>query len=140
MGTNCAPILADSFLYTYDADFIQGPLKKNEKKLSRSFNFTFRYIDDVLSLNNSRFGDFFGRIYPIELEIKDTIDTATSAPYLDLRLEIDSEGHLRTKFYDKGDDFNFPIVKGVGMIRAEIGLKNRQILNETYSFRCFLIL
>jgi hypothetical protein len=22
------------------------------------FNFTFRYIDDVLSLNNSRFGDF----------------------------------------------------------------------------------
>ncbi len=32
------------------------------------------------------------------------------------------------------------IYKGVGMIRAEIGLKNRQIINETYSFRCFLIL
>jgi hypothetical protein len=29
--------------------------------------------------------------------------------------------------------------KGVDMIRAEIGLKNRQIINETYSFRCFLI-
>jgi hypothetical protein len=29
---------------------------------------------------------------------------------------------------------------GVGMIREEIGLKNRQIINETYSFRCFLIL
>ena len=28
-------------------------------------------IDDVLSLNNSRFGDFVVRIYPIELEIKD---------------------------------------------------------------------
>jgi hypothetical protein len=28
----------------------------------------------------------------------------------------------------------------VGMIRAEIGLKNRQIINETYSFRYFLIL
>ena len=42
MGTNCAPILADSFLYTYDADFIQGPLKKSEKKLVQSFNFTFR--------------------------------------------------------------------------------------------------
>jgi hypothetical protein len=24
--------------------------------------FTFRYIDDVLSLNNSRFGDFVDRI------------------------------------------------------------------------------
>jgi hypothetical protein len=36
----------------------QGLLKKNEKKLARSFNFTFRYINDVLSLNNSRFGKF----------------------------------------------------------------------------------
>jgi hypothetical protein len=81
-----------------------------EKKLARSFNFTFRYIDAVLSLNNSRFGDFVDRIYPIELEIKDTTDTGTSALYLDIHLEIDSEGRLRTKFYDKRDDFNVPIV------------------------------
>jgi hypothetical protein len=91
MGTNCAPLLADLFLYSYEADFIQGFLKKNENKLSRSFNFTFRYIDDVLSLNNSRFGDFVDRIYPIKLEIKDTTDTDTSASYLDLHIEIDSE-------------------------------------------------
>jgi hypothetical protein len=97
-------------LYTYEADFIQGPLKKNEKKLAWSFNFTFRYIDDVLSLNNFRFGDFVDRIYPIELEIKDTTDTDTSASYLDLHLEIDNEGRLRTTPYDKRDDFNFPIV------------------------------
>jgi hypothetical protein len=50
-------------------DFIQGLFKKNEKKLTLSFNFTFRYIYDVLSLDNSRFGDFIDRIYPIELEI-----------------------------------------------------------------------
>ena len=110
MGTNCAPLLADLFLYSYEADFIQGPLKKKEKKLARSFNFTVRYIDDVLSLNNSRFGDFIDRIYPIELEIKDTTDTDRSASYLDLHLEIDSEGRLRTKLYDKRDYFNFPIV------------------------------
>ena len=85
-------------------------LKKNEKKLARSFNFTFRYIDYVLSLNNSRFGDFVDRIYPIELEIKDTTDTDRSASYLDLHLEIDSEVRLRTKLYDKKDYFNFPIM------------------------------
>jgi hypothetical protein len=34
MGTNCAPLLADLFLYSYEADFIQGLLKKNEKKLA----------------------------------------------------------------------------------------------------------
>ena len=32
-----------------------------------------------------------------------------SASYLDLHLEIDNEGRLRTKLYDKRDDFNFPI-------------------------------
>jgi hypothetical protein len=97
-------------LNTYETDFIQSLLKKNEKKLARSFNFTFRYIDDVLSLNNSRICDFVDRIYLIEVEIKDTTDTDRSASYLDLHLKIDSEGRLRTKLYDKRDDFNFPIV------------------------------
>jgi hypothetical protein len=62
MGTNYAPLLADLFLYSYEADFIQGLLKKSEEKLTRSFNFTFRSIVDVLSLNNFRFGDFVHRM------------------------------------------------------------------------------
>jgi hypothetical protein len=41
---------------------------------------------------------------------KDTTDTDRSASYLDLHLEIDREGRLRAKLYDKIDDFNFPIV------------------------------
>jgi hypothetical protein len=49
-------------------------------------------IDDVLSLNNSRFGDFVDRIYSIELEIKDTTDTDRSASYLDLRFESTVRG------------------------------------------------
>jgi hypothetical protein len=64
----------------------------------------------VLSLSNSRFGDFVDRIYSIELEIKDTTDTDRSASNLDLHLEIDSEGRLKTKLYDKRDDLNFPIM------------------------------
>ena len=107
---NCAPHLADLLLYSYEADFIPVLLSKSERKVTRSFNYTFRYIDDVLSLNNSRLGDIVDRIYPIELEIKDTTDTDRSASYLDLHLTIDSEGQLRTKFNDKRDDFNFPIV------------------------------
>ena len=110
MGTNCAPLLADLFLYYYEADFMQELLRKKDKKLAISFNSTFRYIDDVLSLINSKFGDYVDRIYPIELEIKDTTDTVKSASYLDLHLEIDNEGRLKTKLYDKRDDFSFPIV------------------------------
>ena len=65
----------------------------------------FRYTDDVLSQNN-----FVDRIYPIEPEEKDTADTDMSTSYLDLQLEIDSEERLRTKLYDKRDDFNILIV------------------------------
>ena len=83
MGTNCAPLLAELFLYSYEADLIHGVSQEKRKEASRSFNFTFRYIADVLSLNNSRFGDFVHRIYPIELEIKDNTDTDRSASYLD---------------------------------------------------------
>ena len=68
---------------------------------SKQYPVTFRYIDDVLSLNNSKFGDYVERVYPIELAIKDTTDTVKSASYLDLHLEIDNEGRLKTKPYDK---------------------------------------
>ena len=54
--------------------------------------------------------DLKHRIYPIGLEIKDTTDTDRTASYLDLHLEIDNEGWIRTKLYDKKDDFNFLIV------------------------------
>jgi hypothetical protein len=53
----------------------RGFLKKNEKKLARSFNFIFSYINYVISLDNFRLGDFVDRIYPIDLERKDTTDT-----------------------------------------------------------------
>ena len=89
-------------------------LKKNEKKLVQSFNFTFCYIDDVLSLNNSRFGDFVDRI---ELEIKEITNTDRSSSYLDIHLAIDCEGRLRTTLYDESDDFNFPIKLSIYMYR-----------------------
>ena len=62
--------------FFHEADFIQGLLKKNEKKLARSFNVMCRYLHDVISLNNSRFGEFVDRTHLIELEIRDTYRSA----------------------------------------------------------------
>jgi hypothetical protein len=45
-----------------------------------------------------------------ELEIKKTTDTPALASYLDLYLYIDNAGRLKSKLYDKHDDFDFPIV------------------------------
>ena len=39
-----------------------------------------------------------------------TKDTGRSASYHDVHFEIDNEDRLRTKLYDKRDDFNLPIV------------------------------
>ena len=74
-----------------------------------SFNLTFRYKDDVLSLNNPKFNDYIV-IYPKELEIKDTTDAPNWVNYLDLCLEFDQDGKLYTRLYDKCDDFYFPII------------------------------
>ena len=110
MGTNCAPLLADLFLYSYEADFVQHLQKSKSRKQRKSFNLTFRCIDDVLSLNNPKFGDYIDVIYPQELQIQDTTDAGNWANYLDLRLEFDTNGSLTTQLYDKLDDFNFSIV------------------------------
>ena len=88
--SNCAPLLAGLFLYSYGAEFIQTFIKSGKRHLAKSFCFTYRYIDDVLSINNSKFGDYINIIYPVELEIKDTTDAVHHASYLDLLLKYDN--------------------------------------------------
>ena len=81
MGINCAPLLAD--MYSYEAVFIQSLLSTGKKTLASQFNFTYRYIDDVLSINNPYFENNLDQMYPAKLEIKNTTESNTSASYLD---------------------------------------------------------
>ena len=106
MGTNCAPLLADIFLFSYEADFIQSLFSTGKEHLASRFNLTYRYIDDELSINNPEFENYMGQMYPAELEIKDTTE---STSHLDLLLSIRRDGQLHTSIYDKRDDFNFHI-------------------------------
>ena len=55
MDANCAPLLADIFLYSYEAEFIQSLLSASKKRLASQFKFTYRYIDDALFINNPDF-------------------------------------------------------------------------------------
>ena len=83
---------------------------KTKKKLAVYFNLTYRYIDDVLSINNDNFHNYVHLIYPDELAIKDTTESDRCASYLNILLNIDSDGRLTTTLYDKRDDFDFAIV------------------------------
>ena len=50
MGTDCAPLLADLFLHSYEAAFIQKLMKnKSTFHIAKSFNKTDRYFDDLIS-------------------------------------------------------------------------------------------
>jgi hypothetical protein len=46
MGTNCAPLLADLFLYSYESDFLQKLVKDKKIHEARAFNFTVWKIYD----------------------------------------------------------------------------------------------
>ena len=88
MGTNCAPLLADLFLYSYENDyeneFLDKLIKEGKRKLARRFNLSYRYIDDLISFNNKRFKEFISDIYPKELTISETTESTSVASYLDL--------------------------------------------------------
>ena len=103
------PLLADIFLYSYEAEFIQSLLSAGKKRLASQFNFTYRYTDDGLSINNPDFDNYLGQMYPPEMEIKDTTESNFSASYLDLLQSIGRDGQRRISLYDKSDDFNFHI-------------------------------
>ena len=65
-----------------------------------------------MSINNTECENYLGPMYPVELEIKDTTESNTSASNLDLLLSIGRDGKLHTPIYDKGDDFikDFPFL------------------------------
>jgi hypothetical protein len=71
MGTNCTPLLADLLLYSYESEFLQKRVKDKKIHEARAFNFTYRYIDDVLSINNSRFAEFLPLIYRLRNRLLD---------------------------------------------------------------------
>ena len=110
MGTNCAPLLADLFLYSYETEFLDQLIKKGKRHIASRFNLTFRYIDDLISFNNPKFGQYLKQIYPKELEIKPTSPSEFESHYLDLTFIRNNDNHLSTRLYDKRDDFPFSIV------------------------------
>ena len=69
MGTNCAPLLPDLILYSYENEFLGKLIKEGKRKLARMFNFSYRYINDLISFNNKRFKEFISDICPKELTI-----------------------------------------------------------------------
>ena len=100
MGINCAPLVADLFLFCYERDFMLALSDNNQTDIIEAFNSTSRYLDDLLNIDNPYFEQMVGQIYPTELQLNKALD-------LNLSITI---GIVSCKIYDKRDDFNFEIV------------------------------
>ena len=87
MGTNYAPLLTDLFLHPFEYDFMLNIMKQDMTKAIQLSN-TFRYTDDLFSVNNEEFGDNINTIYPSQLELKDTSTSSTEGCYLDARIKL----------------------------------------------------
>ena len=109
MGTNCAPLIADLFLFYYERDLMKCLSRENQADIIETFNSTSKYLDDLLNIDNIYFDQMVARIYPTELKLNRANSSDTEAPFLDLNLYI-SNATVSTKIYDKRDNFAFGIV------------------------------
>ena len=132
MGSNCAPLVADLFLYYYERDFVKTLYQDNQADDIEAFNSTFRYLDDILNIDNPYFEGMVKQIYPPELQLNKANNTDTEAPFLDLHLSIAS-GFVSSKIHDKHDDFDFDIVNFPSLDRNVLA-----VILMVYAFRNLL--
>ena len=100
MGTNCAPVVADLFLFCYERDFMTSLSDVKQAEIIEAFKSTSRYLDDLLNIDSPYFEDIVSHIYPPELQLNKANTSDTEAPFLDLHLSI-SNGFVSSKIYDK---------------------------------------
>ena len=101
MGTNCAPLLADLFLCSYENEFLDNMIRSGHRRLARSFNLCYKYTDDLIVFNNKKILDYHKKINPSQLTVVRANKSDHQADYLDLTFNVDSGGKLSTRLYDK---------------------------------------
>ena len=70
MGTNCAPLVSDLFLFCYERDFTMSRSDYKQADVIDTFNTTSRYLDDILNIKTVYFDNMVSQIYPSELQLK----------------------------------------------------------------------
>ena len=110
MGSDPAPFFANLFLFYFESEWMERQTKNNFTS-AKKFNFMFRFIDDLIAINDmGEFDQFYQEIYPSELELKKETICDKKASFLDLAIDIE-DGKFKTKLYDKRDAFPFDIVR-----------------------------
>ena len=81
MDTNCAPLVADIFLFCYEKDFMMSLADDKQACIIYALNTTSRYLDDILNINDVYFDNMVSQIYPSELQINKANTSDTEAAF-----------------------------------------------------------
>ena len=65
MGTNCASLVADFFLFYYERDFMMSLSEEKLSEVIEAFSSTSRYLNNLLNIDNKYFDSLICQIYPI---------------------------------------------------------------------------
>ena len=87
MGTNCATLAADLFLFCYERDFMMYFSDYKQADNINAFNTTFKYLDDILSIKNVYFDTMVNQIYPTELQLNKGNTSDNEIAFLDLAFQ-----------------------------------------------------
>ena len=110
MGSDPAPFFVNLFLFYFEMKWMDK-LKKENFVTTQKYTNTFKFIDDLITLNNAEhFEQNIKNIYPPELELKKENINNTSANFLDINIKIQTSKCV-TSLYDKQDSFSFDIVR-----------------------------
>ena len=112
MGCDCAPNVADMFLFAYEYDYVCTRTDLENDTQAFILKHCSRYIDD-LNLPNADdavISSIIEDIYPSNLDIIDTNDRNNNvSTFLDLEIFIEN-GRFNTRLYDKRRDFSFSVI------------------------------
>ena len=86
MGTNCAPLVVDLFLFLfcYESDYMLSLSEDNHSGVIEAFNSTSRYLDDLLDIDNNVFDSMVNHIYPSEHQLNKASVSDAEASISDL--------------------------------------------------------
>ena len=88
MGTNCAPLIADLFLYCFERDFMHDLHKSKRYDLIDMFNDTSRYLHDFFTIDDPEFAKYIPDIYPAELQLNKANTSEKETSILDLNIHV----------------------------------------------------
>ena len=110
MESDPTPFFANHFLAHKEAECVKTQRKLGTINVGK-INNSFRFIDDLLSLNDANtFEKHYKDIYPTELELRKENNSNSCASFLDLYIYIEN-GEFHTRLFDKRDNCGFDIVR-----------------------------